>query len=148
MMEEWYLLFKAFHIISMVAWMAGLFYLPRIFVYHAEKAEEGTAQAEIFKIMEHKLLMYITVPSMISTWLFGVIVSFIPGLIDFQNESWFYLKVLLVGLLTVFTYWCYLQTLNFKHGLNQNSGRYYRVMNEVPTIIFIAIVLLVVFKPV
>ena len=147
MMEEWYLLLKSGHIISMVAWMAGLFYLPRIFVYHAEKAKVGTPQSEIFKIMEYKLFNYIILPSMISTWLFGFLMCFVPGLIDFQIEYWFYLKFLLVCLLTVFTYWCFVRCTDFKRDKNEKNGRHYRIMNEVPTLIFIGIVLLVVLKP-
>ena len=147
MIESWYLYLKAFHIISMVAWMAGLFYLPRIFVYHAEKAQAGTTQSEIFKVMEYKLLHYITVPSMIGTWIFGTLICFIPGLIDFQTEGWFYLKIFCVFLLSVFTYWCYLRCKDFKNDVNKKNGRYYRVMNEEPPLVFIGIVLLVVFKP-
>jgi putative membrane protein len=92
MLADLYLWFKVFHIISMVSWMAGLFYLPRIFVYHAEQGTVGSAQSEIFKVMEYKLMRFIMIPSMVSTWLFGLVLCFIPGVLEITTDYWFYIK--------------------------------------------------------
>ena len=146
-MNDLYLWIKAFHIISMTAWMAGLFYLPRIFVYHSERAPPGSDKSEVFKIMEYKLLYFIMVPSMIFTWAFGIILMYISG--NFSNfiELWLYMKIICVVFLTMFNFWCFKIVTSFKEERNKYSGKFFRLMNEVPTVLLILIVILVVIKP-
>ena len=131
----------------MTAWMAGLFYLPRIFVYHSEQGPLGSDKSEVFKIMEYKLLYYIMVPSMILTWAFGIILMLISG--NFTNflEFWLYVKIICVVILTFFNFWCLKIVTSFKEDRNKYSGKFFRIMNEVPTVLLILIVILVVMKP-
>jgi putative membrane protein len=132
----------------MVSWMAGLFYLPRIFVYHAEQGTVGSAQSEIFKVMEYKLMRFIMIPSMVSTWLFGLVLCFIPGVLEITTDYWFYIKGFFVLILTWFTFWCYTKCNDFKGDKNIKTGKYYRIMNEVPTVALIIIVIMVIIKPI
>ena len=140
---EAYLWVKALHIISVIAWMAGMLYLPRLFVYHCE-AERGSVQSETFKVMERRLLRLITNPAMIATWVFGLLLAFDQGL---WAEPWFHAKLTLVLILSAvhgaFARW----RRHFADDRNQHAARFYRLMNEVPTVLMIAIVLLVVVKP-
>jgi protoporphyrinogen IX oxidase len=138
---------KSFHIVAMVAWMAGLFYLPRIFVYHAERAETGSEGSETFKVMEAKLLRLIMNPAMIATYAFGIALVLTPGVIAWTADGWIYVKLALVGLLTWFHHWCALRRKEFAADRNNRSGRHYRMMNEVPTLALVGIVVLVVVKP-
>ena len=142
---NFYLLFKSLHLISVISWMAGLLYLPRIFVYHAENSSEKKT-SEIFKTMERKLFFYIMTPAMILSWIFGVILIHIIG---FQQigQTWMILKIIFVTLLTL--YHLYLgRILNqFKIDQNAHSHKFYRLINEIPTLLLILIVFVVVFKP-
>jgi len=147
MLTDAYLWLKAMHFISIVAWMAGLFYLPRIFVYHAERAAPGTDLSETFKIMEVKLLRLIMNPSMIATWLFGILMITANGWSWFAASPWFHAKLALVALLTWFHHWCGLRRKDFARDENTRTGRHYRLMNEIPTLALIGIVLLAILKP-
>ena len=142
---NFYLLFKSLHLISVISWMAGLLYLPRIFVYHAENSSEKKT-SEIFKTMERKLFFYIMTPAMILSWIFGVILIHYIG---FQQigQNWMILKIIFVTILTL--YHLYLgRILNqFKIDQNAHSHKFYRLINEIPTILLILIVFIVVFKP-
>ncbi len=143
---DWYLYIKAFHIIAMVAWMAGMFYLPRLYVYHAD-AEPGSPASETFKVMERRLLRAITNPAMIATWLFGLILIFGFNVIDLSSAGWLHAKLTLVVLLTIFHIFLARWRKNFEADRNQRSARFYRIVNEIPTILLILIVVLVVVKP-
>jgi putative membrane protein len=141
-----YLLFKSLHLIALISWMAGLLYLPRIFVYHSENLKEKNTST-IFKIMERKLYFYIMTPAMILTWIFGLILISSLGFEVFST-TWIKLKLLLVILLT--SYHFYLSKLlgDFKIDQNTKSSNFFRIINEVPTILLILIVFIVVFKPI
>lgn len=136
---------KAFHIMSVLSWMAGLFYLPRLFVYHAEQITIGSETDRLFQTMESKLQKLIMRPAMISTWLFGLILVFTPGIVDWTT-LWPWLKGVGVIAMTWMHYWLYLRRVDFAQGHNTRPGRRYRLMNEVPTILMIVIVLAVVLK--
>ena len=139
-----YLLFKSLHLIAVISWMAGLLYLPRIFVYHSEAEHES--QKNVFKTMERKLYNYIMMPAMLLSWLFGILLIHSLGFTIF-SELWMQVKIILV---TVLTYYHFLlgKFLNdFVIGNNKKSPKFYRIINEVPTIILIVVVFVVVFKP-
>jgi len=136
---------KAFHIIAVIAWMAGLLYLPRLFVYHA-MSKTGSEQSETFKVMERRLLRYITTPAMLAAWIFGLILAFSP-LIDWSKDGWFHAKLLLVVVLSGFSGLLAKWTKDFAADRNTHSPRFYRIVNEVPTVLMILIVILVVVRP-
>ena len=136
---------KAFHIIAVIAWMAGLLYLPRLFVYHA-MSKTGSEQSETFKVMERRLLRYITTPAMLAAWIFGLILAFSP-LIDWSKDGWFQAKLLLVVVLSGFNGLLAKWTKDFAADRNTRSPRFYRIVNEVPTVLMILIVILVVVRP-
>lgn len=136
---------KAFHILAVIAWMAGLLYLPRLFVYHAT-AHSGGEASEIFKVMERRLERAIMTPAMIATWIFGALLAVTPGVINWQ-EGWFPTKLVLVIALSLFHLWLHRCRLSFAADRNRHSARFYRVMNEMPTLALIAIVMLVVVQP-
>jgi putative membrane protein len=136
---------KAFHIIAIIAWMAGLLYLPRLFVYHAQ-SKRGSEQSETFKVMERRLLKFITTPAMLASWLLGLALAF-SGLIDWAADGWFYAKLALVILLSAFHGMLAKWTKDFALDRNTRSARFYRMANEVPTILMIFIVILVVVRP-
>ena len=136
---------KAFHIIAVIAWMAGLLYLPRLFVYHA-MSKTGSEQSETFKVMERRLLRYITTPAMLAAWIFGLILAFSP-LIDWAKDGWFHAKLLLVVVLSGFNGLLAKWTKDFAADRNTRSPRFYRIVNEVPTVLMILIVILVVVRP-
>jgi protoporphyrinogen IX oxidase len=136
---------KAFHIIAVIAWMAGLLYLPRLFVYHA-MSKKGSEQSETFKMMERRLLKAITTPAMLAAWIFGLILAF-SGLIDWSKDGWFHLKLALVIVLSAFHGLLAKWTKEFAQDRNTRSPRFYRIANEVPTVLMIAIVILVVVRP-
>lgn len=146
-LSEAYPWIKTLHIVSMVAWMAGLFYLPRIFVYHAEQAAAGTPTSEVFKVMERKLHRFIMRPAMISTWFFGLLLLATPGVVDWASEAWIYPKLATVLLLSWFHEWLGKRAKDFANDQNTVSGRTYRMMNEIPTLGLIVIVALVVVRP-
>jgi putative membrane protein len=138
-----YLWIKALHIIAVISWMAGLLYLPRLFVYHSD-ALTGSPQSETFKIMERRLLNAIMTPAMIVTWASGFYLALQSG---FYAENWFKLKFSFVLLLTLFHFILQRCQKIFAIDKNRNGAKYYRIINEIPTLIMIAVVVLVVVKP-
>ena len=136
---------KAFHVIAIIAWMACLLYLPLLFVYHS-KRKTGSEQSETFKIMERRLLRYIVTPAMLAAWAFGLILAF-SGRIDWRQDGWFHAKLLLVILLSGFSGVVAKWTRDFAADRNTRPARFYRVANEVPTVLMILIVILAVVRP-
>jgi len=137
---------KALHVISVVAWMAGLFYLPRLFVYHAERAAPGSELSETFKVMERKLLKNIINPASIAVWTFGTMLVLTPGVIDW-HDGWVHVKVAMVIGMSVFHHLLVRWQRAFAEDRNGRSGRYYRIANEVPTLMLVVIVMMVVARP-
>jgi putative membrane protein len=135
---------KAFHVIAIIAWMAGLLYLPRLFVYHAD-SERGSEQSETFKVMEKRLLRYITTPAMIASWILGLYLA--VTVIDWKADGWFHAKLGLVLLLSAFHGALAKWTKDFAADRNTRDARFYRMMNEVPTLLMIFIVILVIVRP-
>ena len=142
---NFYLLFKALHLIAIISWMAGLLYLPRIFVYHAEAKNEEVKNT--FKVMERRLFVYIMNPAMILSWLFGLILIHSIGIQSF-SEFWLIAKIVLVILLTFYHFFLFNCLKNFSLDRNERSSKFFRVINEVPTVLLIVIIFLVVFKPI
>ena len=140
-----YLLFKSLHIIAVISWMAGLLYLPRIFVYHVENFEKDQA-TEIFEKMERKLYNYIMRPAMILSWLFGIILIWINGIESFVY-LWLQLKILFVVILTIYHEYLGKCMRSLKTKENTKTAKFYRIINEIPTILLILIVFIVIFKP-
>ena len=138
-----YEILKALHIVAVIAWMAGLLYLPRLFVYHAE-AGPGTPQSETFKVMERRLLRAIMNPAMVAVWLFGLLLAW-QG--NWWMAPWFHAKFALVVVLTVVHHLFARWRKTFEADRNTKPARYYRYWNEVPTLLMIGIVFLVVLKP-
>ena len=132
----------AFHIISFTAWMAGMFYLPRLYVYHCQTTP-GTAESERFKVMEVKLLRLIINPAMIATWIFGILLILTPGAVDW-HAAWWWTKLTCVILMTGFHGFLSRWRRDFLNDRNRHTERFYRIANEVPTVLFIIIVLSVV----
>jgi len=141
-----YLLFKSLHLIAVVSWMAGLLYLPRIFVYHVENKDKKEA-TDIFELMEKKLFFYIMRPAMIFTWIFGLILIYLNG-IEVFSQLWMQLKIVLVILLSAYNDYLGKCLLSLKNNSNIRSARFFRIINEIPTVILIIIVFLVIFKPI
>jgi len=141
---NFYLLFKSLHLISVISWMAGLLYLPRIFVYHAEAKENS--QKEIFKTMERKLYNYIMMPAMILSWLFGL--ALIHSLsFSIFSELWMQIKIVSILLLTHYHFFLGKTLRSFAQDDNTRTSKFFRIINEIPTILLIVIVFVVVFKP-
>tara|TARA_Y100000741_G_C18039116_1_gene471589 strand:+ start:39 stop:473 length:435 start_codon:yes stop_codon:yes gene_type:complete len=140
-----YLTLKALHLISIISWMAGLLYLPRIFVYHAENFKDDNS-SRIFKTMERKLYNYIMMPAMILSWIFGLILISILGF-EVVGQLWFKIKFIFVIFLTIYHFYLGFCVKRFANNINGNSSKFYRIINEVPTILLIIIVFIVVFKP-
>ena len=138
-----YLTLKSLHIIAVIAWMAGMLYLPRLFVYHCE-ADPGSKQSETFKVMERRLLKAIINPAMILTWLLGLWLTWEAG---FFRLGWLHAKLALVVAMSGIHGWFVRLTRDFAHDRNLHSQKFYRIINEVPTILMILIVFLVVLKP-
>ncbi|WP_299825848.1 protoporphyrinogen oxidase HemJ [uncultured Roseobacter sp.] len=136
---------KAFHIMAVIAWMAGLFYLPRLFVYHAEQVGQSGETHDLFQTMELKLLRVIMNPAMIATWILGLCLVFTPGVVDW-SAIWPWTKMAGVLAMTWFHHWLGLRRKDFVRGDNQLTGRQYRMMNEVPTLMMVLIVLSVVVR--
>jgi putative membrane protein len=141
-----YLYLKAFHVIAVIAWMAGLFYLPRLYVYHAD-AKPGSELSETFKVMERRLLKAITTPAMLASWALGLILAFGFGSIDWATDIWFHVKLLLVIALTVFHMALARWRKEFEADKNERPALFYRIANEVPTLLLIGIVILVIVRP-
>ncbi len=135
---------KALHIISVIAWMAGLFYLPRLFVYHCEESDREGLDG-LFQIMERRLLRAIMNPAMIATWVFGLALVFTPGIVDW-SMVWPWTKAASVLIMTWFHHWLGIRRKDFAVGQNTLMGRRYRMMNELPTVLMVIIVLSVVVK--
>jgi protoporphyrinogen IX oxidase len=141
-----YLLFKSLHLIAVISWMAGLLYLPRIFVYHVENEKKKQA-TDIFEVMEKKLFYYIMIPSMILTWLFGIILVYLNGL-EIVFQLWIQLKFVLVILLSIYNEYLGRCFYSLKNNTNIKSAKYFRILNEIPTLLLILIVFIVIFKPI
>jgi len=135
---------KAFHVIAIIAWMAGLLYLPRLFVYHAETGA-GSPQSETFKVMERRLYRYIISPAMIASWILGLILVYY--VIDWSQDHWFHAKLALVILLSAYSGILGKWTRQFANDQNTRSPKFYRIANEVPTVLMILIVILVIVRP-
>jgi putative membrane protein len=136
---------KALHIISVIAWMAGLLYLPRLFVYHAE-ARQGSSAAETFKVMERRLLRGIMNPAMVATYFFGLWLAMTPGVVDW-HAGWIHTKLALVLVLTLVHHRLAVWRRALATDRDRHSSRFYRLVNEIPTLLLIGIVILVVVKP-
>ena len=136
---------KAFHVISVIAWMAGIFYLPRLFIYHVESVEKGSETDLLFQVMERKLLRVIMNPAMTATWIFGLALVFTPGIVDW-TAVWPWTKVAGVLGMTWFHHWLGYRRKELMAGTNIRDGRQYRLMNEVPTVLLALIVISVIVK--
>ena len=141
-----YLTLKALHLIAVISWMAGLLYLPRIFVYHAEN-KDSLETCEIFKVMERRLYNYIMMPAMMLSWIFGLLLIGSIGF-DQMTNKWLQIKLFLVIVLTAYHFFLGVCLKKFSLDLNTYPSRFYRIFNEVPTILLILIVFIVVFKPI
>ena len=143
---NYYLLFKSLHLIAVISWMAGLLYLPRIFVYHVENSEKKET-TERFEIMEKRLYFYIMRPAMILSWSFGIILIYING-IDIFSQLWMHIKLGLVVILTIYHEYLGICLKSLKLKTNTKTSKFFRIINEVPTIILIFIIFIVIFKPI
>ena len=141
---NFYLLFKSLHLIAVISWMAGLLYLPRIFVYHSEAKHE--TQIEVFKVMEKKLYNYIMMPAMILSWLFGILLIHTLGL-EILSQLWMQIKGISILILTHYHFYLGKNLRLFAFNANTKSSKFFRIINEIPTIILIVVVFVVVFKP-
>ena len=143
---NYYLLFKSLHLIAVISWMAGLLYLPRIFVYHVENYQKKET-TEIFETMERKLYFYIMRPAMLISWLFGILLIYQIGFESF-SQLWLQLKIFFVIILTVYHEYLGKCLISLRDGSNSKSSRFFRIINEIPTILLILIVFIVIFKPI
>jgi len=139
-----YLLFKSLHLISVISWMAGLLYLPRIFVYHAEANDNS--QKTVFKTMERKLYNYIMMPAMLLSWLFGILLIHSLGFSAF-SELWMQIKIIAVVILTYYHFTLGKYLNDFATDNNQKTSKFFRIYNEIPTLILIVVIFVVIFKP-
>jgi putative membrane protein len=143
---DWYSIVKAFHIIAVISWMAGMLYLPRLFVYHAETGPHSP-MSETFKVMEGRLHKAIIVPAMAATWILGLLLVFAFDVVDIRSDGWLHAKLFLVVLLSGFHGALSRWRKDFAADRNRHSARFFRIANEVPTVLMVLIVLLVVIKP-
>ena len=143
-----YLLFKSIHLIAVISWVAGLLYLPRIFVYHSEAIANNKPEdlMSTFKVMERKLFIYIMNPAMITSWIFGVLLIHTIGVDNF-GSIWLQLKLVFVIILTIYHFFLFQCLRKFAESINSYSPKFYRIINEIPTILLIGVILVVVFKP-
>lgn len=141
MLEDWYLSIKAFHVMAVIAWMAGLFYLPRLFVYHADATDETLIAT--FRVMERRLYRAIMWPAMVASWVAGLALISIIGLM----HGWLHVKILMVVLLTAYHFLLGWHLRRFALGEEDKSSKYFRVINEIPTLLMIVIVIMAVVKP-
>lgn len=137
---------KAGHIISVISWMAGIFYLPRLFVHHSEKVEVPSQTDRLFSIMESKLLKVIMTPAMLATWGFGLSLAVIPGVLNW-SDIWPWVKLISIIAMTWFHFWLAKRQRDFELSDNQLTGKTYRIINEVPTVLLLVIVIMVVVRP-
>lgn len=142
---DWYFWIKTLHVVSVISWMAGLFYLPRLFVYHVEQVEAGSPTDGMFQTMERRLFKAIMQPAMIATWIFGLCLVLTPGIVDW-SMAWSWVKALCVLGMTGFHEWLGARRKEFTTGSNRLTGRQYRIMNEVPTLLMVVIVASVIVK--
>ena len=142
---NYYLLFKSLHLIAVISWMAGLLYLPRIFVYHTE-TKDNNGQNETFKVMERKLYNYIMMPAMLLSWIFGILLIHSLGFSIF-SQLWMQVKLVLILILTLYHFYLGKCVRIFQSDQNSKSSKFYRIINEVPTVLLIIIIFIVVFKP-
>jgi len=142
---NYYLLFKSLHLIAVISWMAGLLYLPRIFVYHAENNTEKNT-SETFKIMERRLMFYIMTPAMILSWFFGIFLILINE-ISITLNLWVQAKLLLVVLLTIYHLFLGYYLRKFALDENEKRAKFFRIINEIPTILLILIIFVIIYKP-
>ena len=140
-----YLLFKSLHLIAVVSWMAGLLYLPRIFVYHVENKEKKEA-IDIFEVMEKRLFFYIMRPAMILTWIFGLILIYLNG-IEIFSQLWMQIKIIAVIILTYYHFTLGKYLNDFAIDKNEKTSKFFRIYNEIPTIVLIVVIFTVIFKP-
>ena len=143
-----YLLLKSIHLIAIISWMAGLLYLPRIFVYHSQSIANNKSEdlMSVFKIMERRLFIYIMNPAMIVSWIFGILLIHTIGMDNF-GSFWLQLKLIFVIILTIYHFFLFQCLKKFAENNNSYSSRFYRIINEIPTVLLIGIILVVVFKP-
>ena len=143
-----YLLFKSIHLIAVISWMAGLLYLPRIFVYHSEAVQNNKSEdlIETFKVMERRLFIYIMNPAMIISWIFGGLLIYSIGIDNFSS-IWLKVKLLFVIILTIYHFFLFQCLSKFAENRNFFSPKFYRIINEIPTVLLVVIILVVVFKP-
>ena len=143
-----YLLFKSLHLIAVISWMAGLLYLPRIFVYHSQAVENNKSEdlMSTFKAMERKLFIYIMNPAMTTSWIFGVLLIHTIGVDNF-GSIWLQLKLVFVIILTIYHFFLFQCLRKFAENANIYSPKFYRIINEIPTVLLIGIILVVIFKP-
>ena len=141
-----YLLFKSLHLIAVVSWMAGLLYLPRIFVYHVENKEKKII-TDVFEVMERRLFFYIMRPAMILTWIFGLILIYLNGL-DIFSQLWMQIKIVLVILLSAYNDYLGRCLIALKNSTNTKSAKFFRIINEIPTVILIIVIFIAIFKPI
>ena len=141
-----YLLFKSLHLISVISWMAGLLYLPRIFVYHSQNNTQQII-SDVFKAMERKLFFYIMTPAMILSWAFGLILIHEIGF-DKLGQTWMILKLIFVTLLTFYHFYLGRILRQFKEDSNTHTHKFYRLINEIPTLLLILIIFVAIFKPI
>jgi putative membrane protein len=137
---------KSFHVISIIAWMAGLFYLPRLYVYHC-MVPSGSAESERFKVMERRLLKQIMNPAMIASWGFGMLLVLTPGVVSWWPPNWWHVKLLAVLCMSGFHGACSKWRRGFLQDRNQKSERFYRIANEVPTVLMVIAVIMAIAKP-
>ena len=143
-----YLFFKSIHLIAVLSWMAGLLYLPRIFVYHSEAVANNKPEdlMSTFKVMERRLFVYIMNPAMIVSWIFGVLLIHTIGIDNF-GSLWLQLKLLFVIILTIYHFFLFQCLRKFAENNNSYSPKFYRIINEIPTVVLIATVFIIIFKP-
>ena len=143
-----YLLFKSIHLIAVISWMAGLLYLPRIFVYHSEAVQNNKSEdlMSTFKVMERRLFIYIMNPAMIASWIFGALLVHTIGMNNF-GSLWLQLKLAFVIILTIYHFFLFQCLRKFAENNNSYSTKFYRIINEMPTVLLIGVILIVVFKP-
>ena len=143
-----YLLFKSIHLIAVISWMAGLLYLPRIFVYHSEAISSNNSKdlMSTFNIMERRLFIYIMNPAMMVSWIFGILLIYSTGA-DYSNTFWLQLKLFLVIVLTIYHFFLFYCLKKFAMNNNLYSPKFYRIINEIPTVLLIFIIFIIIFKP-
>ena len=143
-----YLLFKSIHLIAVISWMAGLLYLPRIFVYHSEAVANNKSKDLMytFKVMERRLFIYIMNPAMIASWIFGVLLIHTIGIDNFSS-IWLKVKLLFVIILTIYHFFLFQCLSKFAENRNFFSPKFYRIINEIPTVLLVGIIFIIVFKP-